>query len=166
MCSIVKCDKEDCSNLTWDSYNEYGAYCFFHSSLTHRPRALVIRNKDINPLKSKILMMNTKDDFVNIKTKEKKIMSAVRRAPIPSSLDSKKTTVPKTYNILECCICSDVFDMDARMKCGHFVCSDCLDGVVGMACPVCNQEMSGYLISEEVVKDIERRTFEYNKYGF
>jgi len=166
MCSLTKCDKEDCNNLTWDSYNEYGAYCFLHSSLTHHPRALVVRNKNINPLESKVLMLSSKNEFVNIKTKERKVLSAVRRAPVPASIGTKQTVAPKTYNILECCICSDVFDMDARMKCGHFVCSDCIDGIVGMACPVCNHTMTGPLFSDEIVKDIERRSYEYEKYGF
>lgn len=166
MCSLAKCDKEDCNNLTWDSYNEYGAYCFLHSSFTHRPRALTKREKNINPLESKILMMSNKDEFIKISTKERKVLSAVRRAPIPTSREAYDMMVSRTYDVLECCVCKDVFNMDARMKCGHFVCSDCIDGLVSLSCPVCNQVMSGTMISDEVISDIERRSKEFDKYGF
>jgi len=115
-------------------------------------------------MSSHVLMTSTKNDFIPISTKNRSIKSVIRKAPLPKIED--KIFVKESSNNLICCKCEDVFNMNIRMKCGHFVCSDCLDMVTKIECPVCNTIMEGPLITEELINDIDKRSLEYTKYGY
>lgn len=164
MCSLIKCDAKKCSNLTVDTYSEYGCYCFIHSAMTHKPRTLDLKEDSFNIMSSHVLMTNTKNEFISISSKNKSIKSMIRKAPLPK-INTKNSSIESTNNLI-CCKCDDVFNINARMKCGHFICSDCLDMVIKIECPVCDSVMEGPMVTEELINEIDKRNLEFKKYGY
>lgn len=151
---LVKCDKEKCHNITTAEISEYGNYCFAHSALTHKPRALIRQEREAPLLTPSMMVFNSENKFISVKSKQRLVNSAVRKAPLPR----KTEAVSKLqYNILECAYCSELGPEKYRMKCGHYICSDCLSMIRTSLCPVCEEPIEGSLVSEEILGDIIER---------
>ena len=156
--NLVKCDKENCNNITTNGYSEYGTYCFAHAALTHKPR-LIGKQKREYPLLTPSIMIYQEDvKFVSIKSKRSNVKSMVRKAPLPKTTQGK--SVETEFKPLECAYCNELGPEKYRMKCSHFICSDCLTLIRTSLCPICQEPIEGVLVSKEVLSDIIEREYE------
>ena len=161
--SLTKCMAPDCSNLTDSNFEQYGTYCFLHSFMTKKPNILTERHSKnyYSAVATQTILLPTepldKPIITETVSKEKHSVSPVRKAPLP--IHNKKTEYG-SCNAIKCCVCENLNCNDDKMECGHMVCNECLDFVRSMKCPVCRKRMSGPLIVQEVVKDIEKKEME------
>jgi hypothetical protein len=151
--NLVKCDKEQCHNITTANISEYGTYCFAHSAMTYKPRILNKREREA-PVLSPSLMVFNADKFISIKSSKKLVKSTIRKVPMLSKIDA---TAENIYDFLECGYCSELGPTKYSMKCGHYICSDCLSMIRTSLCPICEQFINGELVSEEILSDIIER---------
>ena len=151
---LVKCDKENCHNITTSEISEYGNYCFAHSALTHKPRILIRREREAPILTPSMMVFNADTKFVSLKTKKRLVNSAVRKAPLPQKITTESNL---NFNVLECCYCRELGPDKYRMKCSHYICSDCLSLIRISLCPVCEEPIEGTLVSEKILADIIER---------
>ena len=86
---------------------------------------------------------------LNISSSQKKVKSQIRK--IPSLVSENK------YDIMDCCVCDTSHSISNKMKCGHLLCEECLDHIRSLKCPVCKEELSGPLLSDEIAEDIGKR---------
>lgn len=158
--SLTKCMAGDCSNLTVSKIEQYGTYCFLHSFMTKKPNILMERHSKnyYSAVASQTILLPTepleKPIIMETVKREKHTISPVRKAPLPSL---NKYQEYGFCNCIKCCVCEEMASSNDKMDCGHMVCNECLDFVRSMKCPVCRKRMSGPLITEEVIKDIEKR---------
>ena len=135
MSSFIKCQYSECNNITTDYQSSYGAYCYKHTNLTL-----------CNPSLANFLYLTT--SYPRVKT-------PIRRPLSPKNIDSEKTG----QNI-NCMLCEITKPINNKMKCGHFICKDCIDCMKSMKCPACGENMEGPIIKPEIKKMIEKRNIE------
>lgn len=152
--NLVKCDKENCHNITTSNIDEYGTYCFAHSAMTHKPRILIKREREIPVLSPSLMVFNSTNKFVSIKSSRVLVKSAIRKVPMPSKID---IVGENKYDFVQCGYCGELGPVKYRMKCGHYICSDCLSMIRTSLCPICEQFIEGELVSEEILTDIIER---------
>jgi hypothetical protein len=153
------CMVKECSNLTTDEFSEYGTYCFEHSNLTNSP--ILTKNYQItSKLKSLTVSLgklNKPFDSVYIYSSskpERKVKSTERKIPVV--LDNSKR-MKTTYEKMDCCVCENKDFISNKMKCGHLVCLECLDHIRSFKCPLCQEEMEGILLTNNILEEIEVR---------
>lgn len=156
--NLVKCDKENCHNITTNRYSEYGSYCFAHSALTHKPRILNRQKREYPLLTPSIMVYEGDVKFVSIKSKKSTVKSMVRKAPLPKI--TQGYSVESEFKPLECAYCDELGPEKYRMKCSHYICSDCLSLIRTSLCPICKETIEGALVSEEIMADIIEREYE------
>ena len=136
MTSFIKCQYEDCNNITTDYQSNYGVYCYKHNRMTL-----------CNPSVANIIYLSS--SYPRVKT-------PTRRPLSPKNIDSEKS-----YNqSINCMLCEITKPINNKMKCGHFICKDCIDCVKTMNCPSCGENMEGPIITPKIKKMIEKRMFE------
>ncbi len=156
---LTPCSAPKCINLTYDTFSEYGTFCFLHSRLSFEPNVLVKEEEDTNSVTQRVILMNTKvPTILEINEPTKLVPSEVRRAPVPKSGYSKLK--------VECCICTEKNPAEKKMKCGHLLCEECLDMIKTTDCPECNEKIEGEFITEEMLNDIKYREQENNNEPF
>jgi late competence protein required for DNA uptake (superfamily II DNA/RNA helicase) len=131
MTSFIKCQYEYCNNITTDYKIDYGAYCFKHNRLTL-----------CNPSIANKIYLAT--PYPRVKT------------PIRKPLSPKKITEP-VYQKIKCMLCETEEPQDYKMKCGHFVCEDCITSFKTLRCPSCKEIMEGPVMNPKIKKMIEKR---------
>jgi hypothetical protein len=156
--NLVKCDKENCHNITTNGYSEYGSYCFAHAALTHKPRLLGKQKREYPLLSPSIMVYGKNVEFLSMKSKRSTIKSLVRKAPLPKITQDMNTETE--YKPLECAYCDELGPEKYRMKCSHYICSDCLSLIRTSLCPICNEPIEGTLVSTEILSDIVEREYE------
>jgi hypothetical protein len=82
------------------------------------------------------------------------VKSSIRKIPPPVKIDKIEGN---KYDFMECGYCSELGPTKFSMKCGHYICSDCLSLIRSSLCPVCEQFIEGELVSEEILSDIIER---------
>jgi hypothetical protein len=146
----------DCVNLTTNDFSEYGTYCFQHSNLTNPPitfKELSFTTK-LKPMTVSLGNLNKPFDSVHIYSSsrpEKKVRSSERKIPVV--LDSHKM-IKMNYETMSCCVCENKDLITNKMKCGHLVCRECLGDIRHFTCPLCEEEMKGPLLTENVLEEI------------
>ena len=131
MTSFIKCQYEYCNNITTDFKKEYGAYCFKHSKLTL-----------CNPSIANKIYLAT--PYPRVKTPVKKPLSPIK---------SKEPL----YQKIKCMLCETEESQNFKMKCGHFICEDCIISLKTLHCPSCKELMEGPVINPKIKKMIEKR---------
>ena len=150
------CMANDCSNLTTDELSEYGTYCFNHSNLTYEPQKNLVKSpKMYNQLTSVSFSLGNMDkpfesiQAIKSSSTHKKVKSQIRK--IPSLVNENK------YDNMECCVCDTSYSISDKMDCGHLLCEECLEHIRSLKCPLCKAVISGPLLTEETVEEIEKR---------
>jgi hypothetical protein len=138
MSSFIKCQYEECNNITTDYQSEYGAYCYKHNQLT--------------------LCNPSRANFEYLASSYPRVKTPTRRPLSPKNIDSEKA-INQTIN---CMLCEITKPINNKMKCGHFICKDCIECMKSMKCPACGKNMEGPIIKPEIKKMIEKRMFENN----
>jgi hypothetical protein len=75
----------------------------------------------------------------------------------PLIVESIKTSVPsprrntKFVKKVDCCYCTDPYDISKVMNCGHMICPQCLEGIVRSPyCEFCGNLLEGPFITEKL----------------
>lgn len=164
---LSKCSAESCLNLTVKSYERYGTYCFKHSYLTYDPKTIKTEVVNNSTLLSESVELNSGEinnppTILQVNPEENLVVKPIRRAPLPS----RPSRVYREYHhdSIKCGTCDNVSDINNKMKCGHFVCDDCLDIVRSMECPCCSYEMEGPLLTPFNIEQIQSRYNEDREY--
>jgi len=162
------CMYKNCSNLTTNINSEYGTYCFQHSSNTNGPMEKTLKkdpfNSGISPITISMGRMNRPLEpsmILSSSKPEKKVKSQTKKIPV--ILDKQKK-IYTSNQMMECCVCSDEYPINDKMKCGHLVCSECLDHLRSMKCPICNETIEGPLINKDILEEIESKYREDMEY--
>lgn len=135
MSVFIKCQHEECNNITTDYQAQagYGAYCYKHNQFTL-----------CNPSKANFIYLAS--SYPRVKT------------PIRQPLSPKNIRPEETYNhTINCMLCEITKPANNKMKCGHFICKDCIDCVKSLRCPACKEVMNGPVLKPEIKKMIEKR---------
>jgi hypothetical protein len=135
MSSFIKCQYDECNNITTDYQSSYGVYCYKHNRLT--------------------LCNPSVANFLYLATSYPRVKTPIRKPLSPKNIDSEKTG--QTIN---CMLCEITKPINNKMKCGHFICKDCIDCMKSMKCPSCGETMEGPVIKPEIKKMIEKRNIE------
>jgi hypothetical protein len=151
---LVKCDKEDCHNITTAQVPQYGTFCFAHSTMTYKPRVLIKKERELPVLSPSLMVFNSESKFVALKSSKRMVKSSIRKIPQPIKLEK---ILDSKYDIIPCGYCEDFGSIKYTMKCGHYICSDCLSLIRISLCPICEQFIEGELVSEEILSDIIER---------
>lgn len=136
MTSFIKCQYEECNNITTDYQKNYGAYCYKHNILTL-----------CNPSRANFEYLAS--SYPRVKTPTRRPLSPTRISPE----NAYKETI-------KCMLCEKKKPHEFKMKCGNFICEDCIDCVKTMSCPACGENMEGPVITPKIRKMIEKRMFE------
>lgn len=160
--SFTSCMVKECPNLTTNDFSEYGTYCFKHSNLTNSPLSNkeVLFNTKLKPITISLGKLNRPFESVHIYSSskpERRVKSSERKIPIV--LDSHRI-LKMNYETINCCVCENKDVITNKMKCGHLLCSECLDHVRSLDCPLCEQEMEGPLLTNNVLDEIELKYME------
>jgi hypothetical protein len=156
--NLVKCDKENCHNITTNIHSEYGSYCFAHIAFTHKPRILDRKQREYPLLTPSIMVYQSDVKFISIKSKRSVIKSMVRKVPLPKIFQGK--TAETEYKPLECAYCDELGPEKYRLRCSHYICSECLTLIRTSLCPICQESIEGTLVSDEILSDIIEREYE------
>ena len=95
------------------------------------------------------------EDPVNILKKAEKIAtddSDVIRT------DSGVFTIFKMYEYRKCTLCENAMSSKHTLECQHNVCLTCLTKLRKNECPICRKELSGEIITDEILCNILQRT--------
>lgn len=155
--NFTSCMVRECPNLTTGDFSEYGTYCFQHSNLTNSPllyKDVSIISK-LKPITVSLGKMNKPFESVHIYSSsksERKVKSSEKKIPIV--LDSHKN-IKMNYETIKCCVCENRDLITNKMKCGHLVCLECLDHIRCLDCPLCEEELSGPLLTDDMINEIE-----------
>jgi len=136
MSSFIKCQYEECNNITTDYKSIYGAYCYVHNKLTLCNPSFV--------------------NFEYLTVSYPRVKTPTRRPLSPTRINPENTY----KETIKCMLCEKKKPHDFKMKCGHFICEDCIDCVKTMSCPACGENMEGPVITSKIRKMIEKRMFE------
>jgi hypothetical protein len=136
MTSFIKCNYEDCNNITTDYQIYYGAYCFKHSKLTYCNASLG----------NKIYLASS---YPRVKT------------PVRRPLSPKRVSNESAENI-KCMLCDTSKSHEYKMKCGHFICEECISSLKTLRCPCCKENMTGPVLTPQIKKMIEQKISENN----
>lgn len=181
---VVRCESYGCKNLTNAIHKEvYGSYCFEHTSKVKAPIGFQNTTKILSPVSprnfviplvsnhSKLkpsspirspLMESKFENYTSSKMIQSKVSPVKIRTPSPKrsklpELNSDEGIVSFLPKI-ECGICLKPYDQNKIMKCGHFICPECLEGIVRSPyCYFCDELMEGPFITPEVIQILEDR---------
>jgi len=149
---FTHCQLKGCKNITQKIFKEeYGAFCFLHSKYTHpfgyeepeqkSPSPVSPRRTPLSPTRTA--------NIIDIFAANPEMVSSSRyKVPSPSR---KSVIVPK----IECAICKDFYEQTNVMKCGHLICSQCLQELRSPYCPFCGEYMEGPFITEDIMQIIQ-----------
>jgi hypothetical protein len=97
-------------------------------------------------------------EFISKKSKRSTTKSMVRKAPLPKS--TRDAEAETGFKALECAYCDELGPEKYRLRCSHYICSDCLSLIRTSLCPICKETIEGTLVSEEIMSDIIEREYE------
>ncbi len=63
---------------------------------------------------------------------------------------------------IECCICYENNVVDT-LSCKHSICSGCIGKLRKLSCPMCREQLSGKVVTKELMKKIENNESEDNR---
>ena len=132
MSEFIKCQFEECNNVTTDYEESYGAYCFKHSKFTICQESKPIKEKKIKSPK-------------RVKTPTRRTRSPKKYKPIET---------------IKCLLCERKIDTVLALKCGHCVCDNCINFIRTDKCPACGMMLEGPLINENIKKLITQKMYE------
>ena len=87
-----------------------------------------------------------------------RVKTPTRRPLSPKNIESKK----ESSTTINCMLCEITKPINNKMKCGHFICKDCIECMKSMKCPACGEIMEGPVLKPEIKKMIEKRNIENN----
>jgi hypothetical protein len=149
---FTHCQLKGCKNITQKTFKEeYGAFCFLHSKYTHQFGYEEIEQKSPSPVSPRRTPLSPTIETTIYDTFEaalEMVSSSRYKVPSPSR---KSIVIPK----IECGICKDFYEQTNVMKCGHLVCSQCLQELRSPYCHFCGEYMEGPFITEEIMRMIE-----------
>ena len=61
------------------------------------------------------------------------------------------------YEYRKCCLCNEPMSSKYSLKCGHDVCLICLPNLRKNECPICRKNLSGEVITDEILCNILQR---------
>ena len=67
-------------------------------------------------------------------------------------------TIKKIYEYRKCSLCSESMTSKHTLDCSHNVCLDCLSNLRKNECPICRKQLSGRIITDEILCNILQRT--------
>ena len=138
MIVFIKCQYEDCNNITTDYQADYGVYCYKHNQYT--------------------LCNPSRVNFEYLASTYPRVRTPIRKPLSPKNIDSEKAY----SQTIDCMLCEITKPLNNKMKCGHFICKDCIDCVKSIRCPACKEDMEGPIITPKIKKMIEKRMYEKN----
>jgi hypothetical protein len=136
MTTFIKCQYKECNNITTDYNITYRAYCYKHNRLT--------------------LCNQSKANSIYLASSYPRVKTPTRRPLSPTRISPENAY----KEIIKCMLCEKKKSVNDKMKCGHFICEDCIDCVKTMSCPACGENMEGPIINPKIKKMIEKRMFE------
>ena len=72
--------------------------------------------------------------------------------------DTNTFTIFKMYQYRKCTLCEEPMSSKDILGCKHNVCISCLSKLRKNECPVCRRELSGKVITDEILCNILQRT--------
>lgn len=138
MSNFIKCQYEECNNITTDYQMKagYGVYCYKHNRMTLCNPSIV--------------------NFLYLATSYPRVKTPIRKPLSPKNIDFEKAS----SSTINCMLCEITKPISNKMKCGHFICKDCIQNVKTMKCPACGEIMEGPILKPEIKKMIEKRNIE------
>lgn len=82
---------------------------------------------------------------------------------IDTAIENEVNLPQQTVEQIQCPVCLEDFQNQPLMRCGHYVCKECLKQMVNIQCPVCRAEMSGGHCTQEIKTRIQQNGHEYRR---
>ena len=72
--------------------------------------------------------------------------------------DDNTFTIFKIYHYRKCSLCDEPMKSKYTLECSHNVCLECLSNLRKNECPICRKELSGEVMTDEILCNILQRT--------